>query len=82
MFVVCRTRLKLKNSTVSTENNRIFCSVKIQEQLQDESRKQSKEIFIVEEISQLRDKMIADLQKRMRQEISKTPLFTINWNWI
>ncbi len=57
--------------------------LKMQEQLQDESRKQKKqrqEIFIVEdEIAEMRDKMIADIQKRMKQEISKTHLFTINW---
>lgn len=60
--------------------------LKIQEQLQDESRKQKKqrqEIFIVEdEIAEMRDKMIADIQKRMRQEISKTLLFTINWKLV
>ncbi len=60
--------------------------LKIQEQLQDESRKQKKqrqEIFIVEdEISEMRDKMIADIQKRMKQEISKTHLFTINWKLV
>ncbi len=60
--------------------------LKIQEQLQDESRKQKKqrqEIFIVEdEISEMRDKMIRDIQKRMKQEISKTHLFTINWKLI
>lgn len=57
--------------------------LKIQEQLQDESRKQKKqrqEIFMVEdEIAEMRDKMIADIQNRMKQEISKTHLFTINW---
>jgi len=60
--------------------------LKIQEQLQEESRKQKKqrqEIFIVEdEIAEMRDKMIADIQKRMKQEISKTLLFTINWKLI
>lgn len=60
--------------------------LKIQEQLQDESRKQKKqrqEIFIVEdEIAEMRDKMISDIQKRMKQEISKTPLFTINWKLV
>ncbi len=57
--------------------------LKIQEQLQDESRKQKKqrqEIFVVEdEIAEMRDKMIGDIQKRMKQEISKSILFTINW---
>lgn len=60
--------------------------LKIQEQLQEESRKQKKqrqEIFIVEdEIAEMRDKMIADIQKRMKQEISKTLLFTINWKLV
>jgi hypothetical protein len=60
--------------------------LKIQEQLQDESRKQKKqrqEIFIVEdEIAAMRDKMIADIQKRMKQEINKTHLFTINWKLV
>ena len=60
--------------------------LKIQEQLQDESRKQKKqrqEIFIVEdEIAEMRDKMISDIQKRMKQEISKTHLFTINWKLV
>jgi len=60
--------------------------LKIQEQLQEESRKQKKqrqEIFIVEdEIAEMRDKMIADIQKRMKQEINKKHLFTINWKLI
>ena len=60
--------------------------LKIQEQLQDESRKQKKqrqEIFIVEdEIAEMRDKMISDIQKRMKQKINKTHLFTINWKLV
>ncbi len=60
--------------------------LKLQQQLQDESRKQKKqrqEIFIVEdEIAEMRDKMIADIQIRMKQEISKTHLFTINWKLV
>jgi hypothetical protein len=60
--------------------------LKIQEQLQELSRKQKKqrqEIFIVEdEIAEMRDKMIEDIQKRMKQEIKKTHLFTINWNLV
>ena len=60
--------------------------LKIQEQLQEESRKQKKqrqELFIVEdEIAEMRDKMIADIQKRMKQEINKKHLFTINWKLI
>ena len=71
--------------------NNLFISfsitqLKIQEQLQDESRKQKKqrqEIFIVEdEIAEMRDKMIADIQQRMKQEITKEHLFTINWKLI
>lgn len=57
--------------------------LKIQEQLQELNRKQKKqrqEIFIVEdEIAESRDKMIADIQKRMKQQINKKHLFTINW---
>jgi len=60
--------------------------MKIQEQLQEQSRKQKKQrqdIFIVEdEIAEMRDKMIADIQKRMKQEINKTHLFTINWKLV
>lgn len=60
--------------------------LQIQEQLQEYSRKQKKqrqEIFIVEdEIAEMRDKMIADIQKRMKQEIKKQPLFTINWKLV
>ena len=40
-------------------------------------------IFIVEdEIAEMRDKMISDIQKRMKQEINKTHLFTINWKLV
>jgi len=60
-----------------------MAQLKLQQQLQEESRKQKKqrqEIFIVEdEIVEMRDKMIANIQKRMKQEILKTHLFTINW---
>ena len=60
--------------------------IKIQEQLQEESKKQKKqrqEIFIVEdEIAELRDKMITDIQKRMKQEIKTNRLFTISWKLI
>jgi ERCC4-related helicase len=60
--------------------------VRIQEQLQVESRKQKKqrqEIFIVEdEIAEMRDKMISDIQKRMKQQINQIQLFTINWELI
>ena len=60
--------------------------LKIQEQLQEQSRKQKKqrqEIFIVEdEIAEKRDNMIADIQKRMKQEVKTKTLFTINWKLI
>lgn len=60
--------------------------LKIQGQLQDESRKQKKqrqEIFIMEdEIAEMRDKMISDIQKRMKQVISKTHLFTNYWKLV
>jgi hypothetical protein len=60
--------------------------LKIQGQLQDESRKQKKqrqEIFIMEdEIAEMRDKMIIDIQKRMKQVISKTHLFTNYWKLV
>jgi len=40
-------------------------------------------IFIVEdEIADMRDSMITDIQKRMKQEISKTNLFTIKWKLV
>lgn len=55
----------------------------IQEQLQELSRKQKKqrqEIFTVEdEIAEMRDKMIHDIQKRMKQNVFKQPIFVINW---
>lgn len=63
-----------------------MAQLKLQQQLQEESRKQKKqrqEIFMVEdEIAEMRDKMIADIQKRMKQAINKTHLFTINWQLI
>lgn len=63
-----------------------MAQLKLQQQLQEESRKQKKqrqEIFIVEdEIAEMRDKMIADIQKRMKQSINKTHLFTINWKLV
>jgi ERCC4-related helicase len=58
----------------------------IQEQLQELSRKQKKqrqEIFIVEdEIAEMRDKMIGDIHKRMKQQTNITELFTINWKLV
>lgn len=63
-----------------------MAQLELQQQLQEESRKQKKqrqEIFIVEdEIADMRDKMIADIKKRMKQEINKTHLFTINWKLV
>ena len=63
-----------------------MAQLKLQQQVQEESRKQKKqrqEIFIVEdEIAEMRDKMIADIQKRMKQSINKTHLFTINWKLV
>ena len=60
--------------------------LKIQVDLQELTRKQKKqrqEIFTVEdEISEMRDKMIADIQKRMKLETTKTHLFTINWKLV
>ena len=60
--------------------------LQIQLDLQEQSRKQKKqrqEIFTVEdEITEMRDKMIADIQKRMKQEINKIHLFTINWKLV
>jgi len=60
--------------------------LKIQEELQELSRKQKKqrqEIFMVEdEIAELRDKMIVDIQQRMKQEVTKEHLFTINWKLV
>ncbi len=60
--------------------------LKIQEILQVLSRKQKKqrqEIFDVEdEIAEKRDRMIAEIQHRMKQDVKITDLFTINWKLI
>jgi hypothetical protein len=60
--------------------------LQIQLDLQEQSRKQKKqrqEIFTVEdEITEMRDKMIAEIQMRMKQEVNKNHLFTINWQLI
>ncbi len=57
--------------------------LKIQESLQELSRKQKKqrqEIFVVEdEIAEMRDKMIGEIQKRLKQHTLKKHIFTINW---
>lgn len=86
-LAIKETKVRIKElnresqKTVDTTNQ-----LNIQEQLQELSAKQKKqrqEIFIVEdEIAEMRDKMIADIQKRMKQEISKTHLFTINWKLV
>lgn len=80
-----KARIKELNREVQKTTNPM-AQLKLQQQLQEESRKQKKqrqEIFIVEdEIAEMRDKMIADIQKRMKQEINKTHLFTINWKLV
>jgi ERCC4-related helicase len=86
-LAIKETKAKIKElNREAQKTNDPSAQLKIQEQLQDESRKQKKqrqEIFIVEdEIAEMRDNMIADIQKRMKQEISKTHLFTINWKLV
>jgi len=60
--------------------------LKIQNELQDLSKKQKKqrqEIFNVEdEIAEMRDSMISNIEKRMRQELKQERLFTIQWKLI
>ena len=60
--------------------------LQIQLALQEQSKKQKKqrqEIFTVEdEITEMRDKMIAEIQLRMKQKVNKNHLFTINWQLI
>lgn len=60
--------------------------LKIQENLQELSRKQKKqrqEIFVVEdEIAEMRDKMIGEIQKRLKQYIAKKHIFTIRWKLV
>lgn len=77
-----KARIKELNREVQKTTDPM-AQLKLQQLLQEESRKQKKqrqEIFMVEdEIAEMRDKMIADIQNRMKQEISKTHLFTINW---
>ncbi len=83
-LAIKETKAKIKELT--RESQKVTdpsLQLKIQEQLQELNRKQKKqrqEIFIVEdEIAESRDKMIADIQKRMKQQINKKHLFTINW---
>jgi hypothetical protein len=60
--------------------------LKIQQDLQDLSKKQKKqrqEIFNVEdEIEGMRDNMIKSIEKRMKQELKQERLFTIHWELI
>lgn len=60
--------------------------LKLQYELQELSRKQKKqrqEIFTVEdEIAEQRNKMIADIEQRMKQSISQKELFRINWQLV
>jgi ERCC4-related helicase len=86
-LAIKETKVKIKElNRESQKTVEPMAQIKIQEQLQEQSRKQKKqrqEIFIVEdEIADMRDKMIADIQKRMKQEIKKTHLFTINWELV
>jgi superfamily II DNA/RNA helicase len=86
-LAIKETKVRIKElNRESQKTTDPTAQLKIQEQLQELSKKQKKqrqEIFLVEdEIADLRDKMIADIQKRMKQEIIKTHLFTINWKLI
>lgn len=60
--------------------------LKLQYELQELSRKQKRqrqEIFTVEdEIAEQRNKMIADIEQRMKQNISQQELFKINWQLV
>lgn len=86
-LAIKETKAKIKELNREVQKTTdTMAQLKLQQQLQEESRKQKKqrqEIFIVEdEIAEMRDKMIADIQKRMKQEINKTHLFTINWKLV
>jgi ERCC4-related helicase len=81
------TKARIKELTRESQKTIDAASqLKIQEDLQQFSRKQKKlrqEIFIVEdEIAEMRDKMISDIQKRMKQEVQTKELFRINWKLI
>ncbi len=81
------TKARIKELTRESQKTIDAASqLKIQEDLLQFSRKQKKlrqEIFIVEdEIAERRDKMIADIQKRMKQEVQTKELFRINWELI
>ncbi len=86
-FAIKDTKAKIKE--LNRESQKTIdpaAQLKIQEELQELSRKQKKqrqEIFIVEdEIADMRDKMITDIQGRMKQQINQKHLFTINWKLI
>jgi len=86
-LAIKETKAKIKELNRESHKTTVPAEqLKIQEELQELSRKQKKqrqEIFIVEdEIAEMRDKMIADIQHRMKQEITKEHLFTINWKLI
>lgn len=86
-LAIKETKAKIKELNRESHKTTVPAEqLKIQEELQELSRKQKKqrqEIFIVEdEIAEMRDKMIADIQQRMKQEITKEHLFTINWKLI
>jgi superfamily II DNA/RNA helicase len=81
------TKTKIKELTrESQKTSDTGEQLKIQEDLQELSKKQKKlrqEIFVVEdEIAEMRDKMIADIQKRMKQDVQTKELFRINWKLI
>lgn len=86
-LAIKETKAKIKELNRESHKTSVPAEqLKIQEELQELSRKQKKqrqEIFIVEdEIAEMRDKMIADIQQRMKQEITKEHLFTINWKLV
>lgn len=86
-LAIKETKSKIKE--MNRESQKTFepsVQLQIQEQLQELSRRQKKqrqEIFIVEdEIAEKRDQMISDIQKRMKQDVQKKHLFTIQWQLI
>ncbi|MBX0332964.1 DEAD/DEAH box helicase [Pontibacter sp. HSC-14F20] len=86
-LAIKETKARIKELTRESQNTTDpTAQLKIQQQLQELSKKQRKqrqEIFTVEdEIADMRDQMIEDIQKRMKQEISKHKLFTINWKLV
>jgi ERCC4-related helicase len=78
------TKTKIKEWTrESNKTNHPEEQLKIQQLLQDLSRKQKKlrqEIFTIEdEIAERRDQMIEEIRLRMRQKVNKESIFTISW---